>query len=52
MSSFEIRGRAEPGYPEDRRHRGSYSGLQERQRAGVTQQAAVIGRMVRFFLRC
>jgi|HubBroStandDraft_5_1064220.scaffolds.fasta_scaffold935693_1 hypothetical protein len=51
MGSFEIRDRTEPGDAEDRRRRGSYRGLQEWQRAGMTQQTAVIRRMVRFLLR-
>jgi hypothetical protein len=47
---LEIRGRQEPHYQEDGHHGGTYGSLQEGQRPYVTQQAAMVRRMVRLFL--
>ena len=52
VGSLEIRSRGQPDHQEIGRHRGSYGGLQERQRTHVTQQAAMVRPMVRFFLGC
>jgi len=50
VRKLEIRGWQEPGHQEDGHHRGTYSSRHEGQRPYVAQQAAMVRRMVRFFL--
>src|ERR1039458_8723063 len=50
MGRLASQRRGQPDRQENGRHRGGYRRLQEGQRAYVTQQAAMVGRMVRFFL--
>ena len=49
MGSLEIRSRGQPDHQENGRHCGRYGSLQEGQRPYVTQQAAMVRRVVRFF---
>ena len=51
VGGLEIRDWGEPGYQEDGRHGGGYGSLQEGQRPDMAQQAAMVRRVVRFFLR-
>ena len=50
MGRLAIQCGGQPDRQENGRHRGGYGSLQEGQRAYVTQQAAMVGRVVRFFL--
>ena len=50
VGSLEFRGGGQPGDAKNRRHGRRYGNLKERQRPHVTQQAAMVGRMVRFLL--
>ena len=50
MGRLASQRRGQPDRQENGRHRGGYHRLQEGQRAYVTQQAAMVRRVVRFFL--
>jgi len=50
VGRLEIRSSGQPDHQQDRRHCGGYGSLQEGQRPYVTQQAAMVGRVVRFVL--
>jgi hypothetical protein len=52
MGRLELRSGRQPCGYKVGRYRGGRGSLQERQRPGMAQQAAMVGRVVRLFLGC